>query len=82
MTPQNSKSLFHFICEQMEKLDKSEITVEQAKAQANLAKQVNNVLKYELDRAKTQMDIRTFNMETGANIELREVESKNFDKTI
>jgi hypothetical protein len=63
----------------MEKLDKSEITVEQAKAQANLAKQSNNILKYELDRAKTQIEIRQFNLQTGANIELREVESKNFE---
>lgn len=82
MKPQNSKSLFAFICDQMEKLDKEEITVEQAKAQANLAKQSNNLLKYELDRAKTQMEIREFNMRNGSNIELREAESKPFDNTI
>jgi len=30
----------------MERLDNSVITVEQAKAQSNLAKQANNVMKY------------------------------------
>jgi hypothetical protein len=81
MTPVNSKSLFAFICDQMEKLDKDEITVEQAKAQANLAKQSNNILKYELDRANTEMKIREFNLKTGANLEIRNVESKPFDDT-
>ena len=48
----NTKSIFLHLCEQMEKLDNAEIGVEQAKAQAVLAKQANNVLRYELDRAK------------------------------
>jgi len=77
--PVNSKSLFHFICDQMEKLDKETITVEQAKAQANLAKQANNVMKYELDRVNTEMKVRQFNLTTGASIVIRNVESKNFD---
>ena len=47
MKPVNSKSLFTFICDQMDKLQEASITVEQAKAQANLAKQANNILKYE-----------------------------------
>ena len=36
MTPVNNKSLLHFIFDQMEKLDKNEITVDQTKAQSNL----------------------------------------------
>ena len=48
MKPVNNKSLLHFIYDQMEKLDKKEIDVSQAQAQADLAKQANNVLKYEL----------------------------------
>jgi len=79
MKPVNNKSLLHFIFDQMEKLDKNEINVDQAKAQANLAKQANNSLKYELDRAVVKMKVYQHNKETGDNIELREAEGKNFE---
>lgn len=82
MKPMNNKSLLAFVFSQMEKLDTGTITVEQAKAQANLAKQANNSLKYELDRATTLIKIKQHNSETNDNIELREAESKNFDNTI
>lgn len=82
MKPVNSKSLFSFICDQMEKLQESQITVEQAKAQANLAKQANNILKYELDRANTLMKITEFNKDNESKVSLREIESKGFDATI
>lgn len=83
MKPVNSKSLFTYICDQMELLQNDEITIEKAKAQAVLAKQANNLLKYELDRAKTQISIRNFNKNNvDDKIELREVESKKFDNTI
>ena len=36
----------------MDKLDKKQISVEHLKAQSGSAKQLNNLLKYELDRAK------------------------------
>lgn len=80
--PVNTKSLFHFITNQMEKLDKDEITIEQAKAQSNLAKQANNILRYELDRANMEMKVRTFNLENGSNVEIRNIESKKFDDTV
>jgi hypothetical protein len=79
MTPVNNKSLLHFIFDQMEKLDKSDINVEQAKAQANLAKQANNSLKYELDRAVVKMKLSQHNRESLESIELREAEGKNFE---
>lgn len=67
----------------MELLQNDEITIEKAKAQAVLAKQANNLLKYELDRAKTQISIRNFNKDNvDDKVELREVESKKFDNTI
>lgn len=47
----SSKAIFEHLCEQMKKLSSKSISVEEAKAQANLAKQANNILKYELDRA-------------------------------
>ena len=47
----NTKTLFQHLCSQMDKLALKEVSVEEAKAQANLVKQANNVLRYELDRA-------------------------------
>lgn len=78
----NNKSLLAFIFDQMDKLDNKEIDVETAKAQSNLCKQANNALKYELNRAKTKMDLSQHNKLTGDNLELREAETKNFDNTI
>lgn len=63
-----SKGIFDFLCAQMEKLDKKQISVEALKAQGNTAKQLNNLLKYELDRAKA---IKKF-----PDIIIREVESE------
>jgi len=77
MKPTNNKSLLHFIFNQMEKLDKKEIEVDEAKTQALLAKQANNALKYELDRANVEMKLAEHNRET-ARIDLRNVEGSNF----
>ena len=79
MKPVNNKSLLHFIYDQMEKLDKKEINVSEAKAQADLAKQANNVLKYELDRTNTLITLDQQNRQHGTNIELRNIEGKSFD---
>jgi histidinol dehydrogenase len=51
MLPVNSKSMFATLCNYMEKLDKNEIDVSQARAMANLIGQANNLLNYELKRA-------------------------------
>lgn len=79
MKPVNSKSLLAFVFGQMEKLDSNEIDIQQASAQANLVKQANNLLKYELDRAKVLMQLGEHNKEYNNNLELREIESKNFE---
>lgn len=79
MQPINNKSLLHFIFDQMEKLDKDEIDVQKAKGQANLAKQANNSLKYELDRAQLQKELDTHNRQSGTNIRIRNVEGKEFE---
>ena len=81
MKPVNNKSLLGFIFDQMEKLDKKEISVDDAKAQANLSKQANNALRYELDRSNLLMKLDAHNAlnTTKTKIELREAESKNFD---
>lgn len=79
MTPVNNKSLIAFLFDQMEKLDSNAIDVEQAKAQANLAKQVNNAMKYELDLASTKMKVAEFNKTNDFKVEIRNAESKNFE---
>lgn len=79
MKPVNNKSLIAFLFDQMEKLDENVIDVEKAKAQANLAKQVNNAMKYELDLANTKIKIAEFNKTSEIKVELRNAESKNFE---
>ena len=62
----------------MEKLDKKEIEIEQAKAIAELAKQANNILKYEIDRANILMKLDVHNSTNNRNVKLRDVEGKSF----
>ena len=77
----NSKSLFHFICGQMEKLDNNDITVESAQAQSNLAKQAINILNYEIKRAELMIKLDEHN-KNGNAIKVREIEGKAFDDTV
>lgn len=62
-----TKDLLKHTFEMMVKLKEKKISVEDAKAQANLIKQANNVFKYELDRAIA--------MEKYEKIEIRNIES-------
>jgi len=79
MKPVNSKSLLAFVFGQMEKLDKKEIDVMEARAQAGLASQANNILKYELDRSRVIMELQEHNKMHSSQHELREVESIRFE---
>jgi hypothetical protein len=79
MQPVNNKSLLHFIFNQMEKLDNGDIDVDKARAQSELAKQANNMMKYELDRAKVQLSLEQNRRNTGSELKLREIETKGFD---
>ncbi len=81
MKPVNSKSLLAFVFGQMEKLDAGTINTQQAREQSNLVKQANNILKYELDRAKVKMELTKHNAIYKDGLNLREVESKNFEDT-
>ena len=78
MTPVNNKSMIAFLFGQMDKLDNDEIDVLKAREQGNLAKQVNNAMKYELDRAKTRMELTKHNAIYKDGVDLRDIESKNF----
>ena len=79
MKPVNNKSLTAFLFDQMEKLQNGEITESQAMAQVSIAKQINSQMRYELERANTIMKLAQFQIETGNNVQVREIESKNFD---
>lgn len=68
----NNADLLGFVLGQMAKLDNGEIDTEQAKAQANLAKQANNSLRYELDRTALQLKLRLNNSE---DLKIRDIES-------
>lgn len=59
----------------MERLSQKKITVDEAKGQAALAKQANNLLRYEIDRVKTEMKIIDFNKEKQTLLSIREIES-------
>ena len=79
MKPVNSKSLLAFVFNQMEKLDEGTIDNQQAREQSNLVKQANNLLKYELDRAKVRMELTKHNAIYKDGVDLRDIESKNFE---
>lgn len=79
MKPVNSKSLLAFTFDQMEKLDKGEIDVQTAREQSNLIKQANNLLKYELARVVVEMQLSQHNASFRDGLQLRQIESKNFD---
>lgn len=79
MKPVNNKSLTAFLYDQMEKLQNGEITESQALAQVAIAKQINSQMRYELERANTIMKVAQFQIETGRTVQVREIESKNFD---
>jgi hypothetical protein len=65
----NSKELFKHSFNLMQLLNQNVITVEEAKAQANLLKQANNLLKYELDRAIAEKKYE--------NLTIREIEDND-----
>ncbi len=64
----------------MEKLDSKEITVDEAKAQAALAKQANNGLKYEIERTKLLIQLEQHkNESTDSKADFRNAEGINFE---
>ena len=79
MKPVNSKSLLAFVFDQMEKLDNKEIDTAQAGAQSKLIQQANNIIKNEVDRTRVKIQLERHNKEFGSSLEMREIESKNFE---
>lgn len=70
MKPKNTKTLLTFIFDQMDKLDRGEISTETAREQANLCKQANNTMRYDLDKATVQMKLSEHNKAHGTNIKI------------
>jgi hypothetical protein len=64
----------------MEKLDKKESTVQEAQAQANMCKQANNLMMYEIKRADIEMRLASHNAIYKDGLKLREIEGKNFEE--
>lgn len=72
MKPVNTKSLFHTLCNTLDKLDRYEIDVAQANAVSKVVGQCTNLLNYELKRASLMSD-------HDIKMEHRNLESKSFD---
>ncbi len=81
MKPVNEKSLFHALCEVMDKTMSGEYSTDQAMAIVKTSNEISKLLRLEHDRARLQMDIHSFNKENKACIEIRELASKGFDNT-
>lgn len=79
MKPVNSKSLLAFVFGQMEKLNNGEIDNETANSQAKLSQQAVNIIRLEHERSRVQIELAKCNNEINTTLELREIESKNFE---
>jgi hypothetical protein len=66
------EKLVELLFDQMEKLDKHEISKDQANSQALLAKQINTVMRIDIDRAQTEIKIREFNAKNNESIKLKD----------
>lgn len=74
MAIKNTKELLQFTFECMGKLDKGEMSVQQAREQSNLIKQANNILKHKLDKAQIQMKLIEHQEMFGTSIAIEEIE--------
>lgn len=71
----SNQELFAHVCTQMDLLARKKISVDDAKAQAGLAKQANNLLRYELDRAKAEARLHEYNTRNKTEFSIRDIES-------
>lgn len=67
---QSNKDLLAHLFKQMELLDKNKISIDTAKEMANLAKQANNSMKFELERTSLMLKIE----QAGSALEIRDIE--------
>ena len=64
---------------QLEKLDRGEISVAQAREASNLAARMNTAVKTEHDRVRVRIEAEAHHKNGGSKIELRNLEGKNFE---
>jgi hypothetical protein len=81
MTPNNEKSLFHFLCGVMAQVQSGETTPEQAHAICETAKEAEKLLKGERDRTRLLMKMDEHEKEFGHRPVLRELASFSFADT-
>jgi len=79
MKPTNQKNLYHLLFDALERVNTGELKVPNAREMSNLAARINTAVKLEHDRARVKMELEMHKRTTGSNIELREIEGKNFD---
>ena len=79
MKPVNNKSVAAHLFSLLEQVQNDEVSIEKAIASTKITNELNKCFKYEVDRADVKMRIEKHNKEFNSNIELREVESKNFE---
>lgn len=63
MKGSTTKDLLAHLCDQMKKLSIKAIDADEAHVQCNLVKQANNLLKYELEKAKAVVKYESIQIE-------------------
>lgn len=81
MKPLNEKSLFHALCDAMDKVVSGEISAEQAKAISSLSCECEKLLKGERQRVRLLMDMEAHEKEFGSCPKLRELAAIGFADT-
>ncbi len=79
MTPTNQKALYHKLMDAIDQVLNGGLTPSQGKAVSELAARMNKAKDLEHDRARVCMEIDNHARTGGKNIELREIEGKNFE---
>lgn len=81
MKPENEKSLFHFLCDTMDKVAIGEIEPDKVNAICNLSREAEKLLKGERERTRLQMKMDEHERNYGKRPVLRELASIGFDDT-
>ena len=81
MKPQNEKSLFHFLCDAMDKVESGELNASQVSSICNLTKEAEKLLRGERERVKLLMKIDEHERNFGKRPQLRELAAIGFADT-
>ena len=81
MKPQNEKSLFHFLCDSMDKVANEQMTTAQAREIGNLAREAEKLLRGERERVLLQMKMDEHEKMYGKRPVYRELAGLGFADT-